>query len=205
MVFPEREIVDIFKRHLGEILLGAMVAKKQFSLSFDGETPKPGTFGMTLIRACYLGIGDDWEDASPFATGSPQNWIHSGTTLLGGTAGNPIRIGENAVHVVIGIGSLHPSPKIESVFFKINGSDRPVIVTGWPLKMSGLTVKELNEALILRKNTTILGKVFISSKFGSTAEDYPYLLGVSFIPEEQMRIHDPADIVTAANKVVSAT
>jgi len=119
LAFAEREIVDIYMRHQGEILLGAMVAKQQMDAEIDGEMPLSGKIGMLPIRAAYLGIGDDWEDADlvdgPFATGSPQNWIHSGTTLMGGTSGNPIKIGENAVHVVIAFGSLHPSPKIESV------------------------------------------------------------------------------------------
>ncbi len=205
LAYPQREIVDIFLRHQGEILLGAMVAKAQFDSEFDGEQPSAGKFGMTVIRACYLGIGDDWEDAAPFTTGSPQNWIHSGTSLLGGTAGNPIRIGENIVHVVIGIGSLHPSPKIESIKFEIDGKEKPVLTLGYQLKKSDLKVRELDSSLIWKKDTTVLAKVFISAKYGSSVDDYPYLLGVSYLRENVMRVHDPASVVLSVNKVVATT
>lgn len=204
--FPEREIVDIYQRHKLEILLGAMIAREQMDAQINGEFPGAGKVGGPLaIRAAWLGIGDDWEDAAPFATGSPQNWIHSGTALLGGTAGNPIRIGPNAVHVIIGIASLHPSPKIESVQFELDGKKKPVVVTGWPLKVSGLAAKELESAIILKKDTTVLGKVFITSAFGASADDYPYLIGASFIKENVLRVHDPANIPGSPNGVVFTT
>ena len=202
--FPEREIREIFLRHKGEILLGCMVAKNQFEKEFDGEMPSSGKFGMIISRASFYGIGDDWEDAGPFTTGSPQNWIHSGTTLMGGTAGNAVKIGKNAVHVVIGVGSLHPSPKIESMFFEIDGKDKPILVT-MPMKRSGLRVKEFDTAFILKQGTTILGKVFISAAFGSSVDDYPYLIAASFINAAQLRVHDPANVPGTVNDVILTT
>jgi hypothetical protein len=200
LAFAEREIVDIYARHLGEIILGAMIAKQQMDAEIDGEQPASGKVGGPLItRAGWLGIGDDWDDGGvSITTGSPQNWIHSGTTLLGGTAGNAIRIGENAVHVVLGFGSLHPSPKIESVRFEIDGKEKPIILTGFAQRRSGLAIKELNEAMIWKKGTTVLGKVFVSSAFGATVTDIPYLLSVSYIKEPQLRVQDPADLVGTA-------
>lgn len=205
LYYPQREIVDLFLRRKVEIITGCMVAKKQFSKTFDGESPKAGNFGISITRAAYFGIGDDWDDAAPFSTGSPQNWIHSGTTLLGGTAGNPIKIGENAVHVIIGIASLHPSPKIESFKFKINGNEKPVITTGWLWRASGIAIKELEKSLLLRKDMTVLCQVFISAKFGSSVDDIPYLVGVSYLPEDVLKIHDPVDIVKTTAKVVLTT
>lgn len=205
LAFKEREIVDVFLRHKAEILLGAMIAKKQMSTTFDGELPDSGKFGMVVTRAAFFGIGDDWEDAAPFSTGAPTNWIHSGTTLLGGTAGNPIRVEKNAVHVIVGVGSLHPSPKIESLKFKIDGKEKPVMVTGWPLKESGLAIKEFNNAFVFGEGKTILAQVFISGAYGASVDDYPYLLGVSFIKEEALRLLDAADVVKPAAKVVSTT
>jgi len=211
LAFTEREVVDIYSRHMEEMLLGAMIAKDQMGASIDGESPGANKIGGPLvIRAAFLGIGDDWEDAAPFTTGSPQNWIHSGTTLLGGTSGNPIRIGENCVLVVIGVGSLHPSPKIESIQFTVDGKTQPILITGWAAKTSGLHIKEFNTAKIWRKNTTVLGKVFISAAYGSSVTDYPYLLGCAYIKEPQLRVHDAYDLCgTAAkrdvNKVVLTT
>ena len=205
--FPEREVRDIFVRHKGEILFGCMIAKAQFDADFDGESPDSGKFGMTVTRACYLGVGNDWEDASPFSTGSPQNWIHSGTSLLGGTAGNDIKIGKNQVTVVVGVGSYHPSPKIESFAFWVDGNPKPTVTVGYLWKVSDLHVKELDKAIILYEDRTFLAKVFISAALGTSVEDYPYLLGVSFLPESILRAdkQDAATIASATNKVVLVT
>ena len=203
--FPEREIREIFLRHKGEILLGCMVAKNQFEKEFDGEMPSSGKFGMIISRASFFGIGDDWEDASPFTTGSPQNWIHSGTSLLGGTAGNAIKIGENAVHVIVGVGDLHPAPKVESIKFWVDGKPKPVIYTGWTWKTSGIPVKELESAIILKEDTTFLAKVFISAAFGSSVDDYPHLLSVSFLPEDALRLHDATEVAASGAKIVLTT
>jgi len=217
--YPERPIVDVYLRHQGEALLGAMVAKEQMDAEVDGEQPASGKIGGPLpIRASWLGIGDDWEDLGSingsasargngyWTPGSPQYWIHSGTLLMGGTDGNPIKIGENALHVVFGIGSLHPSPKIESVIFEINGKEKPIILTGFQQKqMFSRKWKELDNAYVWKKTDTILARVFISEAFGETitkAVDYPYLIGVSYIKEPQLRVYDP---VTSTSRVLPGT
>jgi len=188
---PEREIVSMYQRHQKEILLGAMIAKAQMRANVEGQMPGSGRVGGPVpIRACFLGVGDDWEDAAPFSTGAPANWIHAGTSLLGGTAGEPVRIGQNAVFVVFGVGSLHPSPKIESIQFTIDGKTKPVIITGWSQKTSGLRVNEFDKAMIWKKGTTVLAKVFISAAYGSSADDYPYLIGAAYILEPALRILD---------------
>lgn len=206
LAFPEREIVDVFKRHEDEILMAAMISKEQMDAEVDGEIPSSGRVGGPLqIRAAYLGIGDDWEDVGAITTGSPQNWIHSGTTLMGGTPGNAIKIGENAVHIVLGIGTFHPSPKVESVQFTIDGKQRPIYATGNVNKVADMKIKEFDTSLVLKKDTTVLGKVMASTAFGSTVNDYPYILGVSFIKERQLRLHDPADIPGTVQDVVLTT
>jgi len=204
LVWPQRNI-EVLKQFKTELLLGAMIAKEQMNAEIDGESPSSGKIaGPLIIRAGFVGIGDDWEDGGTITTGTPQNWLHSGTTLLGGTAGNAIRIGDNLVVVVVGIGSLHPSPKIESFQFTIDQKTKPAVITGWPLKKSDLKLKKLNTAMIWKKNSQVLGKVFASAIFGATVTDYPYLLGVAYIPEAQLRVHDPYDLVgTSANRDVN--
>jgi len=186
----QREIRDIWMRHAIEILTGALVMKEQVDQLFDGERPSAGRFGMVMTRAGFLGIGDDWDDVSAFTGGSPQNWIHSGTTLMGGTSGNAVKIGGKAVHVIVAVDSLHPSPKIESIQFTIDGKAKPVIVTGWPWLNSDFSIKELDVGFLWKKNTTVLAKVFQRA----TGYDYPHLLGVSFAPEDVLRIHDVATL-----------
>jgi len=202
LAIKEREIVDIFLRHRVEILMGAMVATRQLKKRFDGERPEAGKFGMIPIRAGYLGIGDDWDDVSAFTGGSLQNWIHSGTTLMGGTAGNAVKIGENAVHIVVGIGDYHPSPKIESIQLTLDGKPKPGIYCKFAHANSDFAIKELDVAFIFKFGTTVLGKVFQKQ----TGDSWPYLLGVSFVPENILREYvDVANLPGTVADVVLTT
>ena len=205
MPFAERQIIDIYMRHQGECLLGAIVAKEQMDADVQGEQPGSNMVaGPVPIRAAFLGIGDDWEDiAGIYGTaadtrgqgywtpGSAQDWIHSGTALMGGTDGHAVKIGENAVHVVIAIQDYHPSPKLESVQFTLDGKEKPILECFYPHKrFEALRIKELDNAYIFKKDTTVLGKIFISEAFGAVitqAVCYPQLLGVSYIKEPVQR------------------
>lgn len=164
--FAERQISDIYQRHIGECLLGACVAKEQMNADIQGEQPGSNNVaGPVPIRACFFGIGDDWEDILGiyagvqgfWTTGAPQNWIHSGTTLMGGVAGRAIKIGENAVHVVIAIQDYHPSPKLENAQFTIDGKQKPILELFYPHKrFEALRIKELDNAYIFKRDTTVL-------------------------------------------------
>lgn len=198
--YQVREIRDIHMRHQGEALLGALIAKEQMNAEIDSEMPASNKIGGPIpIRACWLGVGDDWEDIlgihlgtqGLWSTGTTEDWIHSGTTLLAGTAGAAIRILENAVHVIYGIGNLHASPKMESVRFTIDGKTKPTLQTHWAQKQpDSFRVKELDNAIILKNHTTFLAEVFYSGAFGEATDyvlDFPYLFGVSYIKEPQLR------------------
>jgi len=217
LTLAERAFVDIYLRHQKEALLGAMIAKAQMESEVDDEQPAANKIGGPLpIRACWLGIGDDWEDIDSiyngvqgtWSTGSPQNWIHSGTTLMGGTAGRAVRVGENAVHVVFGIASIHASPKIESVQFTLDEKTKPTLLTFFAQKsLPGAVrcIKELDNAHIFKEDTTVLAKVFISRAFGtlvSNVTDYPELVGVSYIKEPALRLQDP---VTGVGRILPGT
>lgn len=205
LYYPQREFQSLYANHLNDILLGAIVAKAQMHAEIQGEMPGSNQIGVTVPRAAYFGIGDDWEDASPFTTGSEQNWIHSGTTLLGGTAGNPIKVGENAVHVILGIATRHPSPKIESFKPYINGNPQPILSVGYQWRVAGVPIKDLERAWVLRKDSQLKVTLFISAAFGASAEDYPYLVGVSYIKEPQLKLIDAADVPGTVQNVVLTT
>lgn len=209
--YQYREIIDILNRHMKELMLGAQIAKAQMKAEIDGELPSSGKVGGPLpIRAAYVGIGDDWEDAQTITTGSVRNWIHAGTVILAGIAGNPIRVMDNAVFVVIGIGTLHPSPKLEGLQFTIDGKQKPSQHLGWATKNSGLRVKEFDSAYIWKMNTTVLAQIFATAIYGATITDQPYLIGAAYIAEAQVRILDPASLIGTAsartvNKVIDVT
>jgi len=207
LAIKEREIIDLYQRHLEEIMLGAMIATEQMDKRFDGERPEAGKFGMVKPRAGFFGIGDDWDSVAAFTTGSPQNWIHSGTTLMAGSGGNAIKIGENAVHTIIGIGSLHKAPKIESHQFTLDGKPKPIMLIREMQELSDLRFKELDVAFILKKNTTLLGKVIVGDQLGAVASaaDWPYLIGASFVPEDVLRLHDVATLPGTVYNVVLTT
>jgi len=207
LAYPEREIVDIYMRHLPEILMGGMIAKKQMSAEIDGEQPAAGKVGGPIpIRACYMGIGDDWEDGgASITTGSPQRWIHSGTTLMGGTVGNAIKIGENQVVVIVGYISRHPSPKLESAKFTIDGKPKPILILAQSKLPDSLHIKEFNNAYIGKHDTTLYAEIFASATHGTTVTDIPELLGASFIKEDQLRVHDAASVPGTTPDVVLTT
>lgn len=216
-VYPEREVVDIYMRHKAEALLGAMVAKDQMNAEIDDEQPASNKIGgPNPIEAAHFGIGDDWEDLNSiyaaaqnaWTTGAPQNWIHSGSTLMGGTAGNAIRIGMNAVHVVFGIESTHDSPRIQASQFTIDGKQKPKLTTFWqPRTLPGAphAVKEFDNAFVFKKDSTVLATIFISGAFGAPSAlqtDFPRLVGVSYIKEPALRLLDP---VTGVGRVLPGT
>lgn len=205
-VYPDRQVVDIYIRHKAEALLGAMIAKDQMNAEIDDEQPASNKIGgPNPIEAMHLGIGDDWEDLNSiynaaqnaWTTGAVQAWIHSGSLLMGGVAGNAIRIGGNAVHVVFGIETTHDSPRIEAVQFVIDGKQKPKLTTFWqPRTLPGAphAVKELDNAFIFKKDTTVLAGLFISGAFGAPSAlqtDFPRLVGVSYIKEPTLRLVDP--------------
>lgn len=208
---PTREMGDIHLRHQKEGLLGAMIAKEQMDAEIDDEIPSSNKVGGPIpIRACFLGVGDDWEDINgiyagaqnAWSTGAAQDWIHSGTTLMGGTAHNAIRIGENTVHVIYACSSIHASPKLESIQFTIDGKLKPMMYCGWAQKHAlGHTqrIKEFDNAFILKKDTTFLAQVFFSHAYGAPVDyvtDFPVLYGVSFCKEPALRVLDPVNAAT---------
>jgi hypothetical protein len=215
--YPERQVVDVYTRHRPECLLGAMIAKEQMDAEIDSEQPASNKIGGPLpIRACWLGIGDDWEDIrsiynaaqNAWTTGSCQNWIHSGTLLMGGTAGNAIRIGENAVHVIFGIDDSHPAPRVEVAQFTIDGKEKPILQLQFAQRVlpgAARPIRELDNVYVFKKDTTLKAEVMIPEAFGAVSAyqtSFPRLIGVSYIKEPALRLQDP---VTGAGRVLPGT
>lgn len=201
--FRERPaIADFYFRHIDEIILGAMQMKEQTTKNYGGSRPPPGTFGMIPIRAGFFGY-DDWDELGSITGGATANWIHSGTTILGGTAGNAVRIGANASHVIIGISDDHPTPSLEMVRFVVDGDTKPIILTGFAT-LSGradLALTELDKAFLWKKGNTVLGIIFQRP----TKVTIPRLWGASFITEDQLRTPDPADLDGTTPDVIITT
>ena len=213
-------LAEIHSRHIREAMLGAMIAKEQMDATIDGEQPASNKVGGPVPpMAPWFIVGDNWEDIlgiyagaqGSWSTGTAQDWIHSGSSLGGGAAGNAIRFGDNAVHVIYGIYSLHSSPKIEAVQFVIDGKTKPILELFWAQRCApseNMKIKELDSAFIWKRDTTVKAQVFIGNAFGNLSthqEDYPALLGVSFIKEPALRLLDPATIVGTRYEVCHTT
>lgn len=210
----ERPYIDIYEEYKTEILLAAMIAKKQMSGSIiAGDEPESNQIaGPLILRPEFLGLGDDWKDISSiyggsqstWTTGSAQNWIHAGTTPLGGTSGNDIRILENQVTVFFAVESLHPSPKLNRVQFRINNQPLTPLYTADAFRDQDFPVRRLNIAKILYKDTQFRAQVFFPNNGSSSVTDWIRLHGISFIKETAARVLDPASLPGSTYKVVEA-
>jgi len=194
--YYEREYIEMFADSLPEIVLGALVAKAQMKAQIEGEFPSPNAIaGPVPLEAYHMGVGEDWEDgfdAAAFTTGAAVDWIHSGTPYMGGSDNKAVKIGENMVIVILGIGTLHSSPKISAIQFTIDGKLKSPQRFGTVLKLSQRRWKRFPKAILGKKDTTILGQTFAATGFGATTTDIPYLIGVSYIKEPAYRLLDPA-------------
>ena len=213
-------VQEIYKRHDIEALMGAMAAKEQMDAEIDGENPGSNKIGGPVpIQSYFLGVGEAWEDIlgiyaaaqAAWTTGAVQNWIHSGTTMMGGTAGNAVRIGMNAVHVVFALGSLHASPKIEGIQFTVDGKTKPTLHTGWAQRLASEhndKIKELDNSYVWVKDSIVRAQVMISPAFGAasaTQQDYPCLIGVSYVKEPTLRLLDNITIAGTRYEAVHTT
>jgi len=179
-------VVDIYRRHKREIQLAAEIAAQIFDQKLGGEFPQSNQFQMTNIDSFHLAM-DDW-DIATMTAGAMANWIHSGLTILAGTAGNAIQFGESLALCVIGIGSLAQSPGINGVELTIDAKKKTRVNTAQAFRASQMKIKELDTAIILRSPQTFLAKIFP----GASVADSPYLLGAAFIKENYAREGDPA-------------
>jgi hypothetical protein len=96
------------------------------------------------------------------------------------------------VVVVLGIGTLHTSPKIGAIQFTIDGKLKAPQRFGTVLKVSQRKYKKFPKAMLWKKDTTVLGQIFAATSFGATVTDYPYLIGVTYMKEPAYRLLDPA-------------
>jgi len=199
---------NLYTKHIAEAIFGAGVAKFQMNQAFGGEVPSSGYIGMSPIRAAWLGVGNDWNDQPVLAAASLTNWIHAGTSLMAGTAGHAIKIGQYEVTVWIAYASNHPSPKVESLALTIDGKPKAGIVIGQTVGRNlgsignSLNINEFDAMVLLNQNRLLLAQLW-SDPGGA---DIPVALGFSFIPEPISRVYiNPSGLPGSTNNVVLVT
>lgn len=191
-------VVEKLREYRGEIVTAAQIARAQFDQGFGGMNPDSGQFAIRRPQAGYFGF-DSWEGLSHvtgLTAGAVVDWIDdSNPANLSGTDptdsfGSPIKVGDEAVHVITGIGTYAPSPKISSVEWEINEEPRSIIQTKWEWTKTDLAIKWLDRAVILPENALFEAKIYPDL----AGDDAPYLVGVSFIEHRASQIQDPANM-----------
>ena len=207
--YYDAEYIEMFANRLPEVVLGALVAKAQMKAQIEGEFPTPNSIaGPVPIEAFHVGVGEDWEDgydSAAFTTGAAVDWIHSGTPYMGGTDNLAVKLGKNMVVVVLGMGTLHSSPKVDAVQFTIDGKLKPPQRFAFILKISQRKWRRFPKALLWKEDTTVLGQTFAATGFGATTTDFPYLIGVSYIKEPAYRLLDPATFDGTSQDCIKTT
>lgn len=186
-------IVEKLDEYRDEINSAAQIARAQFDQKFGGLNPESGRFAISRIHSGYFGY-DSWENVPTMTGGALNAWIDDDTpdNLTSGSSGlqNPVKVGEQAVHVIMGVGTYHDSPKTTAVKMEINESPRASIKTKYEFTRTDVQVKWLDRAIILPENALFSAEVFADND----GEDFPFFVGVSFLQNRAAQVADPAEM-----------
>lgn len=191
-------LLDKLQEYREEFRVGAEIARAQFGQRLGGLQPRGNQFAVSRTIAGYFGF-DSWEgnaNQTGMTAGATVAWINDGAPdHLGGTDtsfGNPLQVGDQAVHVLVGVGTYHPSPKVGSVEYRVNEEPRTAIRVKEEWTNTDIAIKWLDRAVILPEATLFEAQVFPEL----AGDDAPYWVGLSYIENQASRDDDPADMAT---------
>jgi len=181
------------KEYFDEIVVAAEIARAQFDQPFGGANPDRGTFAITRIDSGYFGY-NSWEgNLTGLSSGSVNTWINDGKPdNLGGTDtsfGNPLQIGEEAVHCITDFGTYNASPVVSRIGYRVNQEPRTTVPVKYEWTETDVAKKFLDSALILPEGSEYEAQVY--SDVGGDAQ--PYFGGVSFIKSKPSELLSPSD------------
>lgn len=175
-----------------EIAQAAEIARAQFDQPFGGMNPKEGNFAMKRIHSGYFGY-DSWENAPSVSAGENNAWIDDGSPdNLNGSSGisNPLKVGEDAVHIILGFGTYHASPKASSIKMRINDSPRSSVNVKWEFTRTDTQIKWLDRPIILPENALIAAEIYADNG----GDEFLYPVGASFVKYRASQLADPAEM-----------
>lgn len=182
----------MYNQYKAEILAALQIVKRDFdNKAFGGDRPRSGEFSMEIMGARHW-AQDTW-DLTGLTGGAEADWLHSGLTILGGTNGNAIKIGEAIGHIILAIGDHSPSPKLAAAKFTHNGAEKVAIELEYHHRNAERAMRPLSKPLLVRPEDTFLATFFP----GASGTSSPYLFGVSFLEEREAREIDPANQVNS--------
>lgn len=188
-------VQELLTQYDDEIEFTAQIAKAQFDQRFDGLNPGSGFFGIDTIHPGYFGY-IDWDDCpDPGSSGDVVSWIDQDATSTANITGgsgrdNPLRIGENAVHMIAGVGSYSQSPSATRHQFFKNDNPKTSFSSDIEFRNTDLRLKPFDAPVVFAEDDDIFARYLA----GSGGTEALYLFGVSFVPEKQLRTLDPDDM-----------
>ena len=202
IVTTDRDFNPVLE-YMYTVIYGMAIAKKALgNKSFGGSMPKSNEFGVTKLSPGYFGY-DSWIDNVNATAGNTVTFVDSSVPPnLGGTPGNPIKIGRPVgVHMILGVRSFTASPGVERMQVTKNGTPLHVIDFN-DIYDTDLHIKLLPDPIIL-VGGNINDEVKIDLFCGATTTDSFGLYGVSFLTQDALRILDPANMVgTSIDSIV---
>ncbi len=202
--------VNKFREYQAEIQQAARVAKAEFAQGFGGTEPNSGQFGASLIRPGFFGY-DSWLNCPDAEEGTAVPWLDAAAPdNLSGSAGDPLTVGEDAVHIIIGVGSYVGStavnftdssvnrelPKTEAVKFRLNDQPRTSIETWMAFRNTDMRQRYFDTPMLVTEDDDVYAE-FVGGEAGTEAL---YPIGVSYVKGKALREIVAADMATEDGK-----
>jgi hypothetical protein len=193
--FEDTRVMDteVFRgklqEYINEIILAAQAAKAQYSKTFGGTQPDSSQFGVSLQYPGYFGW-NDWDNLGNVSQGT-FSWLDSDVPdNASGAANEPLTIGENAVHLVVGFGSYNPSPVTSAIRLRLNDKPRTRITTEQAFRETDLQIKWLDTPYLLKEDDDVLAEGYAAQE----GQEALYPVTVSFLEEKPFRLINPAEM-----------
>lgn len=199
-------VLEKFEEYRSEIQMGAEIARAQFGQKLGGLNPSSGRFAVTRLNSGYFGW-NSWENVGSLTGETLNQWLDDNTpdNLNSGSGGftSPLKVGEEAVHVILGFGTYHDSPKVSSIKPEVNEEPRPAIQVKYEWTKTDTQIKWLDRPIILPENALFAAQLYADNG----GEDFPYPVGVSFVENRAAQLADPAnmtdDTQSASDNIVA--
>jgi len=157
--FDRPQIIDNFLKHPLDLLLGAMIAKKQFNMEFDGSEPYNGRYGYSVIMPHHMG-------RKGWGVDKRQKHID-------------IKVHDKMVCVITGYMDSSSSGTIKQLRSVLDGKKKPWKYTQ-PSFASG-EILDVDESYILRNNTSY--ELVFKPALGMSSLQP---IGIAYLPERLM-------------------
>jgi len=180
-------VVEKFREYMTEVEFAASVAKAQMDQQIGGQITTPNKVAITQVEPEYFGY-QDWDNIPDATADTVTTWLDSSTPdELGGTGGEPVKVGDEAVHLVLGMGTYSSDEKARSFSFNVDRSLKTAVKAEAAFRNTDLMIQWLDQPFLLYEDREIFGE-FYSPFAGSTAF---YPVGISFIDGKKARNIEP--------------